>query len=1238
MSRCFTAKVILLLWVLVSLGCESSENILPLRSSGIPDEAMGYKKVSENLYIYTLQKPKSSDGPRFESRENCGVAFKNYMSRDRTNMLLETGSGIALGDYDGDGLIDIYMTGSDVSNKLYRNLGDLKFEDVTDSAGVSGTIRDTTTWASGASFADIDNDGDLDLSVCNMAAPDLLYVNQGDGTFKEEGFSRGVAYNGASKQANYCDYDRDGDLDFYLVTYQDVVEYGEEFVREKDGKLEVIPGKEEYAAIIDGHVEHWIGEQDLLYRNDGSGNFEEVARPSGIEGYACGLASVWFDYDNDGWQDLYVTSDFKQPDRLYRNDRDGTFTDVLPETVRRTPWFSMGVDAGDLNNDGLLDLLVADMADRTHFRQKLNMGDMANSGWMLTYGRPRQFMINCLFLNAGNAQFLEYARQAGLAKTDWTWSVRFADLDLDGNQDVFFTNGHARDNMNSDITLNLQELKKRKGGAELTFAERLEHGVEIPARYETNLAYANRGDLQFESVGKAWGLDFHGVSHAAGFADLDLDGDLDCVINNYYAPSIVYENKTSGGGRLLVELRSSIGNVFGVGSKVEIWQGDDYQRRDLLPGRGYLTSDPMMVHFGVKEGQSINRLKVTWPDSRVQEFTDLKSDSFYRVIDSPNASVAPVARDPDPLFVDITKEAGLDFVHQESDFDDFEREPLLPFQLSKLGGSIACGDINDDGFIDVYCGGAAGQPGKLFVNQGGKFEPREGPWEDDAQCEDMGALFFDADGDGKTDLYVTSGSNEFAADSANYQDRLYRNLGDEKFEDITDKTLPEFLGSSHCISSIDFDRDGDLDLFVGSRSVPGKYPLTPQSYLLLNDDGVFQFATQEQSGGVEEVGLVNSAVWSDFDGDGWPDLLIAAEWGPISVFKNTQGKLVNVTDSVGLGEQLGWWHGITAADLDADGDMDYVVTNQGRNTKYHATPEHPHRLYYDDFDNNGSLDLVEAEYEGDVEYPVRGRSCSSRCMPFIAEKYTTFRDYSLASLSDIYEVKENPRPVKELRFLDSVILWNEAETGFRVEALPQLAQISPGFGVCVSDYDADGIQDILIANNFFGAQPETGYMDGGLGWLLKGGDDGKFVASWPNSSGVVVPGDANGLAIADFDNDGDQDAFFALNNSACRIFKNQSAAPSVKILLEGPAANRAAVGARILLRGKGEQAYEITAGGSYLSQSAAAVVVSKAVIAETRSITVFWPDGTSSESDLASVFDLDRGQVKIVYQPDESEK
>lgn len=1213
---------------LLSIGCERQTHLVEKAVGTFPRDDRGYQRVSDHLFSLPLSSSGSvaaDDGDktvgktvdkRFLKLDNCGVDFENYMDRKITNMLLETGSGLALGDYDDDGLIDIYLTGSDVDNKLFRNLGQMKFEDVTDVAQVEGRIGGRKLWASGASFADVDNDGDLDLYVCNMAAPDLLYVNQGDGTFKEEGFGRGLAYNGASKQANFCDYDHDGDLDFYLVTYQDIVEIPHEIFQEKDGKTEVIPGMEEYGAVIDGRQEYWAGEQDLLYRNDGAGNFEEVAGDSGIAGFDPGLASVWFDSDNDGWQDLYVTSDFKQPDHLYRNNQDGTFTDILPATVRRTPWYSMGLDAGDLNNDGLLDVLVADMADRTHFGQKVNMGDMAASGWFLNYGVPRQFMINCLFLNGGNNQFFEVARQTGLAKSDWTWSVRFADLDLDGNQDVFFTNGHARDNMNSDYVYKLKKFKEEKGLEKLTFAERNEFGINVPTREETNLAFANRGDLNFESVGEDWGLDFRGVSHAAGFADLDLDGDLDCVINNYYSPSLVYENKTQSGGRLLVELRSSTSNFYGVGSKVEIWQGQDYQRRDLIPGRGYLTSDPMMLHFGVKENQKIDRLKVTWPGGRLQEFTELDPGLLYRIVESSEAPVETTPVRLETVFSDQQQNVEIEFEHQESSFDDFKREPLLPFQLSRLGGSVCCGDINQDGMVDVFCGGAAGQSGALFINRNGQFEKIAGPWEVHNGREDMGCLFFDADGDGRTDLYITSGSNEFDVGSKMYRDRLYRNLGNDQFEDVSESALPELAESTISVAAADFDRDGDVDLFVGARSVPGKYPLAPKSYLLVNDEGEFS----EAPGAVVDlsrVGLVNSAIWSDFNRDGWVDLMVATEWGPISVFQNNEGMLVDATQRLGLHEHLGWWHGIAAADLDADGDMDYIVTNQGRNTKYHATAEHPHRIYYEDFDGNGSLDIVESEFEGSVEYPVRGRSCSSRCMPFIGEKFKTFRDYSLATLDDIYDTKTIERQHVEVNFLDSVALYNDAGAGFEIKPLPALAQNSPSYGVVARDFDGDGRCDIMLANNFFSAQPETGYMDGGLGLLLKGDADGGFLPQWPNRSGIVVPRDANGLAAADFDGDGDEDVMFALNDGPLQAFTNQSNFDSVKLAVWGPPGNVEAIGSTVTFHfktGGRIQSFEIASGAGYLSQSSSQICLPVSLIEDVEKIYIRWPDGWESET------------------------
>ena len=1038
-NRCSFATTLIVL--IPFFGCEhpTSKNVgVPsLKNNLVPrsvdDVGAGFEKLSENLFAKPLAKPstapapsKSKGGMSYENVTQCGIDFTNFLSRNITNKFLETGSGIALGDYDNDGLVDIYFTGSDVANRLYKNLGNFQFEDVTETAGVDGRINGHLIRCSSASFADIDNDGDLDLYLCNMTAPNVLFINQNDGTFDEQTKLRGAGYSGASKQASFCDYDRDGDLDFYLLTYQDDdLVKGKSYFQTIDGQDRVVPGSEDDVEVLRGH-RILAGESDFIFQNQGDGTFVKLKEEVGIKGHDFGLGCIWFDYNNDGWQDIYVGSDFKQPDRLYKNNQDGTFTDVLPQVASRTTWFSMGMDSGDLNNDGLLDLFVADMASQNHYDQKVNMGSMGDAAWFLKSGEPRQFMKNCVFINAGTNRFLETATMTGMAKSSWTWSVRLVDMNNDGRQDVFITNGHARDSMNSDI---VAKLKKIRAEGIPNDPRSNEIHRSIPIRKDTNLAFANLGGLEFQPTEKEWGLNHHGVSHAAGFADLDLDGDLDCIVNNYYEPALTYRNQSPDGARLLVELRCRDNNFFGIGSKVEVWQNKSYQRRDLIPSRGYLSSDPMVLHFGFSNSQIIERMKITWPDGTSTELSNIEPNHFYRVIE-PELRVKEFPKPSSTLFVDQTQQAMFDFQHQESDFDDFAKEPLLPFQLSRLGGSIANGDINGDGLVDVYCGGAAGQSGKLFVNRGDTYELLAGPWENAVQSEDMGALFFDADGDGKTDLYVASGGNEFAIDSPNYKDRLYRNMGDLEFTDISDTALPNIFASSSSVASVDFDRDGDLDLFVGSRSVPGKYPLTPESHLLINDAGVFRVASAEISGGVEEVGLVNSAIWSDYDSDGWPDLLVAIEWGPISVFKNNEGKLVNVTDSVGLSEQLGWWHGIAAGDLDADGDIDYVVTNQGLNTKYHASVEHPHRLYYDDFDQSGSLDLVEAEFEGDVEYPVRGRSCSSRCMPFVAEKFKTFHDYSLASISDIYQTDKEERPFREVNRLESSIIWNEGITDF----------------------------------------------------------------------------------------------------------------------------------------------------------------------------------------------------------------
>lgn len=1127
--------------------------------------------------------------------------------------------GVAMGDFDGDGLPDLYLVSGPGKNRLFRQTAEFQFIDITENARVDGG----DAWGTGATVVDIDNDGDLDLYVCNYDAPNLLYVNEGDGIFSESAERFGLNIHDATLMAAFSDYDRDGHLDVYLLMnrYYDPEKHSlSEMGEIVNGTPQIVPELQKFYTLQqrpDGsYVAVVRSREDRLLHNNGDGTFSDVSSQAGIQGAGRGLSATWWDYNQDHYPDLYVGNDFTDADRLYRNNGDGTFTDVIADTVPHTSWFSMGADAADINNDGRCDLLTADMAATTHFKAKVNMGEMnANSRWFLENAQPRQYMRNALYLNTGTRRFLEVAALAGVVSSDWSWAVNFADLDNDGRVDLLINNGMSRNFMDSDLlgSFDSDDLGK-KTDWEL-FAEQ-------PPLREQNLGFRNLGDLQFEEVSRRWGVDHVGMSFGSAIGDLDRDGDLDLVVANLGEPVSIYRNRGTADHRVIVQLKGRASNRFGVGATVRLQSDSGIRMGYVTTMKGYLSAREPLVHFGLGSDEQVNTLSVSWPSGHEQVFDNLSSDCLY-VITEPDGDPAP-GPTTEPVASMFQQVACAEAVrHRETPFNDYGRQPLLPYKHSQLGPGIACGDVDGDGRDDIYLGGAAGAVGSLCLNkdhEAFRFQPVNA-CDSDPQYEDMGVLLFEADGDGDLDLYVVSGSVECEAQDPVLRDRLYLNDGQGAFTKAPEEALPEWMESGSVVTAADYDRDGDLDLFVGGRVIPGKYPLTPVSKLLENQGGLFKDVTDAHAPGLLQSGLVTSAVWSDADGDGWVDLFVAHEWGPIKLYKNRQGKLFDETSEAGLDQLLGWWNGIAARDLDGDQDVDLVVCNLGLNTKYHASREKPSLLYYGDFDATGNHRLLEAEYEKDTLYPMRGKSCSTAAMPFLTNRFDTFRDFAISSFDQIY----TPECVSQARrweanTFESGVLINNGAGEFQFRALPRTAQTAPGYGVVLTEVNGDGNADAFIVQNFFSPQPETGRMDGGLSILLLGRGDGTFEPIGPDKSGLIIPGDAKGLAASDFNGDGAVDFVVAINDGEPMLFENKVGNPNQTfvVTLRGTPGNPTAVGARItaVLSDGSTQTAEVHAGGGYLSQSSPRVVFGVRSGHWIARVDVSWPDGIRSQYPL----------------------
>lgn len=1159
---------------------------------------------------------------------------------------------VAIGDVNLDGKPDVFAASGPGANALYLQTGELRFENVAEGLGLTGGGN----WGVHAVLVDIDNDGDLDLYICNFDSPNELYVNllidggvRGETLrFEERAAAHGLDINDGSVVAAFADYDRDGHLDCYVMTHQIYRDGGRPpgtiKLVEEDGKVMVAEEWRRWYYVEQdkrGEEGEYLFTEaprtDYLLRNKGDGTFVETTVEAGITSEPhWGNSATWWDYNNDGWPDLYVGNDFKSPDFLYRNNGDGTFAEVSRGLFRHTTWNSMGAAQADFNNRGLFDFVIADMLPRNHYMQKASMGSMAQRRRELdNVIGVNQIMRNTFHLHNGTDRFLEGAWMADVAHTDWTWAIRAADFDNDGWIDLFFANGVPGQFNHSDLPpLHHHDLVGKN---------HFDHYIGTPQRRERNLAFRNRGEFQFEEISKSWGLDHLGMSYGASLADLDGDGRLDLLVSNLDDPLSVYRNAGEGGNGIIVELRGTQSNRHGIGSLVSAETPDGVTRsRQFFPTGGYLDADQPIVHLGLGENESIVKLQVKWPSGQLQEFRDLAVNHRHVITERDEVSPkeAPVKTMTPEKTRFVASPALTDHPHVEDEYDDFARQPLLTFKLSQLGPGQAWGDIDGDGIADLFLGGAGGQPGRLFLNktEEGSHEivltPHPSPaLEADALHEDMGAIFIDANNDGRLDLYVASGGVECEPGDELLRDRLYLNQGGGAFLPAPEGTLPDIRESSGVVAAADLDRDGNLEIFIGTRSIPGSYPAPPRS-VLLRREGDRYVSAADVAPRLGDCGLVTGAVWTDLNNDGWIDLLVTTDWGPVRLFLNREGKLEDATEAAGLmGEGLemtGWWTGIDARDINGDGHIDFVASNMGRNTHYQPSLLFPELLFYNDFDNSGIANIVEARFvqEGESKrvYPRAAFHDASFAMPSVADRLQNYHNYASAQITDIYPFEKLQGALRlQANCMDSSIFLNDGAGRFTRTALPRLTQVSPGFGILLRDVDLDGRPDCYVVQNHYTPTEEIGEMASGLSQLLlnTGDPERLFEPEGAKESGLEVPGDAKSLGASDLNRDGLVDFLVGVNDAAPELFINTPNPAAVNeplsVRLVGEPGNPMAVGARITVRAEGLplQMAEVVGGGSYLSQSDATCLFARPA-GKTAELSIRWPDGTEQTAKVAA--------------------
>ena len=1043
-----------------------------------------------------------------------GVRFENHVTDTRDDNVFTyrnhyNGGGVAIGDLTGDGLPEIVLGSNQNGIRLFLNEGKFHFRDVTEEAG----LKSTRPWTTGITLADVNGDGLLDIYVCHAGKVDKadraneLFINQGlDAhgvpTFKEMAAAYGVADEGWSTQAAFFDYDRDGYLDLFVVN--------------NSPRPVVTMGGQNTRAVRDSFG------GDKLYHNV-HGHFEDVSAQAGIYGseIGLGLGIAVSDLNRDGWPDIYVSNDFFERDYLYLNNGNGTFREVLEQAMPSISYASMGLDVADIDNDGWPDVYVTDMLPEDEYRLKTMA---AFESWdqqqaNVQKGFHYQFTRNMLHRNNGDGTFSEIGQMAGVARTDWSWSALIADLDLDGRKDIYVTNGIARDLTAQDYLSFLasdQTMQDATRGKRVDFLGLIKKMTATPL---VHYAFRNDGNYSFSNQTVAWGLGAPSFANGAAYGDLDGDGAPDLVVNNLNDEAFIYRNNARSvlpdNHFLQVKLEGEGPNRLAIGAKVTLAAGGQTLYQELQPTRGFQSSVDYVLTFGLGKVDTVRTMMVEWPDGRVSKLGNVGANQRVTVRQSESTSQQTATPAPgSTILTNVTDQIALPFTHKEDPFVDFDREPLIPKMVSTEGPFIAVADVNGDGLDDMFIGGAKNQAGALLIQQPDGHFVRSNPglFELDSVSEDLGAVFFDANGDGRPDLYVVSGGNEFSAMSPALQDRLYLNDGHGHFHRATG-ALPLEDVSGSPVAAADYDGDGDVDLFVGGRVVPWHYGADPRSMLLQNDGhGHFTDVTARLAPELVHVGMVTDAVWRDVDGDGRPDLIVVGEWMPITIFHNAGGGRLVRMKTPGLEQSAGWWNRIVAGDFTGHGRVDFIVGNLGLNTRFQATPAEPVTMYVKDFAGNGTDQQIVSVYNHGASYPILLRDDLLRAIPSLKLRYLSYKDYARQSVTDIFTPEQLKGAIyKQAQIFASALARNNGDGSFTLVPLPREAQIAPIYGILPQDVDGDGKTDLLVAGNFDGVQPEIGRMSAGYGLLLRGDGHGNFTPVGIRQSGFSVPGQARDI-------------------------------------------------------------------------------------------------------------------------------